>query len=104
MASIATLVQTEKAYNLQQGQVFVIRFNDDYTPNKIEVTNILTKNDLHPLNVNIVNLPDKTKRKGKRTKVLKRATKYYIKLKIGETLDEEKLEKIFPKIEKQQQQ
>jgi ribosomal protein L23 len=100
----ARLIQTEKAYNLQQAQTFVITFSDHYEPNKIELAKILRQNGLSPLQINLVSLPNKTKRKGtkRRTYTSKRPTKYYIKLKIGETLDEEKLNQIFPSTENTQ--
>lgn len=101
---IARLIQTEKAYNLQQAQVFVISFADAYKPNKIELTKIFQKNDLNPTQVRIVNLPNKTKRKGakRRSFTTQRPAKYYVKLKVGETLDDEKLAKIFSTTENTQ--
>jgi ribosomal protein L23 len=99
MTTYANLVQTEKSYNLQQSQIFTLRFSGGYQPNKIELTKILKNHGLEPLNISLVNLPDKKKfQKSKRRqlKVKKRPTKYYIKLKVGQELDDKKLEEIFP--------
>ena len=96
--STVNLIQTEKTYNLQRHQVFALSFSGTYHPNKIELQKALKGGGLNPVQINLVNLPSKTKRKGmKRRQYTKnRPTKYYIKLKIGETLDEDKLKQIFP--------
>ncbi len=97
MSSLARLIQTEKAYNSQQLQTFVVSFVGNYQPNKIELTKTLKKSGLNPLQINVVNLPSKTKKKGMKKRTVKhsRPSKYYIKLKVGETLDEDKLNEIF---------
>ncbi len=92
-----SLLQTEKAYNMSQSQVFVLAFSGGFIPNKIELAKILKRNGLNPIKINVVNLPSKVKIRGqKRRTILKtRPTKYYIKLKPGEVLNEDKVTQIF---------
>jgi len=96
---IPSLVQTEKAYNLSQQRMFVLSFPAAIAPNKIQLTQILRANGLHPIKINVVNLPAKVKVRGskRRIKLQKRPVKFYVKLQPGEVLDEKKLTEIFPK-------
>ena len=63
-SAISSLVQTEKAYNLSQQHVFVLSFSAAVAPNKIQLTQILRANGLHPIKINVVNLPTKVKVRG----------------------------------------
>ena len=100
MPNRVTLVETEKTYNLQSLQVFTLTFTGDQSPNKIQLTNIFKSNQLDPVKITLVNLPNKIKRQGakKKLKIKKRPTKYYVKLKVGQVLDDKKLEKMFPNL------
>lgn len=92
----AKLLETEKAYNLRDQNVFVIVFDDvNFDINRIELGKILKKEKYEVENIKTVKPPSKIKMKGaKRTKVAKkRAKKFYIKLKEGQKLpDDFKLE------------
>ncbi|GEM_PF-1998971 len=92
-----SLLQTEKAYNMSQSQVFVLTIDGSFIPNKIELAKILKKHGLNPIRINVANLPVKVKIRGqkRRTILKKRPTKYYIKLKPGEVLSEDKVAQIF---------
>jgi ribosomal protein L23 len=87
------LVQTEKSYKVQENNYFMISFVDkSFTPNKIEVVKILKKQGLHPLKVTVVNPYSKLKKRGKQNNIVeqKRFKKYFVKLKAGEKIEEEK--------------
>jgi ribosomal protein L23 len=87
------LVQTEKSYNVQKDNFFMISFIDkSFTPNKIEVVKILKKQGLNPLKVTVVNPYSKLKKRGKQNNIIeqKRFKKYFVKLKTGERIEEEK--------------
>jgi len=85
------VLQTEKAYRVQEKNTFLITFKAGANPTKIQVQQMLKKNGLNPLKVNKV-VPHKKRksRNGRRTNVtISRPTKYYITLKEGETLIQE---------------
>jgi ribosomal protein L23 len=87
------LVQTEKSYKVQENNFFMISFNDkSFTPNKIEVVKLLKKDGLNPLKVTVVNPYNKLKKRGKQNNIVeqKRYKKYFVKLKAGEKIEEEK--------------
>jgi ribosomal protein L23 len=88
-----SLIQTEKSFLVQKNNTYLVSFDDkQFTPNAIELTKILKANNLTPLKITTVNLPGKTKRKGRRgnhTIRTKRAKKYYVKLKEGEKIAED---------------
>ncbi len=96
---VPSLVQTEKTYNLSQQNVFVLSFPSAVAPNKIQLAQILLANGLHPIKINVVNLPAKVKVRGakRRIKLQKRPVKFYVKLQPGEVLDGKKLTEIFTK-------
>lgn len=83
------LIQTEKSYNLQQQNYYVIAFSDKtFQPNKIQVTQILAKDNLDVLDVKVINTYKKSKFKGKKRNVVKqiRPKKYYVKLAQGQSI------------------
>jgi ribosomal protein L23 len=87
----AVIVQTEKAYNLQKDNVYVLTLTDGQELNKIQLAQLLEKNKLHPLKITTVSPVSKMKTRGQRRQkiAIGRAKKYYIKLKAGEQLTEE---------------
>lgn len=85
--------ETEKAYLLQQQGIFTISFDDlKYQPNKITLANILKKNQLDVLNIGVVVPYTKLKVRGRRGNTVKqhRAKKYLVKLKVGQTITNDK--------------
>ncbi len=85
--------ETEKAYLLQQQGIFTISFDDaKYKPNKITLSNILKKNQLDVVNIGVVNPYAKLKVRGRRGNTVKqiRPKKYLVKLKLGQTLSNDK--------------
>jgi ribosomal protein L23 len=87
------LVQTEKSYKVQENNFYMISFLDkSFTPNKIEVVKILKKQGLTALKVTVVNPYNKLKKRGKQNNIVeqKRFKKYFVKLKAGEKIEEEK--------------
>jgi ribosomal protein L23 len=90
-----TLVQTEKAFNLQSDSVYALYLND-LKLNKIQIKQILAKVGLVSLNVSIVSSNFKIKRKGKGSNKVKVSSskKVYIKLNKKDSITEEKLEEI----------
>ncbi len=89
------LVQTEKSYKVQADNFYLIQFMDQsFEPNKIEVAKLLKAQGKTALKITVVNQYKKLKRKGKKSKVIaqKRLKKYYVKLKVGEIIEETKEE------------
>ena len=89
--SILRPVINEKSMALQAQNIFVLSFDTHtFSVNKIEMVKLLRANNLNPLEVRVVNLPEKVKVRGAhRNKVVKpRIKKYYVKLKAGEKIDE----------------
>lgn len=99
MAPIVDLIQTEKAYNLKQQRVLVVSFRGNVQPNKIQVARVFRKHNLDVVDVNIVRLPAKVKRRRRGRQIHKRPVKYYVKLKEGKMLSDNKLEKILSEIQ-----
>ena len=93
------LVQTEKAYSLQTNNVYVLAFADKNMQLKsAQLKIILEKNGLKTLKINTVATYQKVKKRGgaKRSVESKqfRPKKYYIKLQVGQIIDEKLVEKI----------
>jgi ribosomal protein L23 len=90
-----TLLQSEKAYNLQSKNTYsllLIDKNIKVTRSLVELH--LKKINLKPERVNILNCPIKLKRRGKKFNVIKKqkaVKKIYITLNTGDVFDEEKL-------------
>ena len=85
------LVQTEKSYNVQENNFFMISFVDkNFKPNKIEVCKLLKAKGFNPLKITIVNPYNKKKKRGKANSLVeqKRFKKYYVKLSNGEKIEE----------------
>jgi ribosomal protein L23 len=88
-----TLVQSEKSYLLQKNNRFMLTVEGaakDF--NKIEFKKILQKNSFNAIDIKVVNLPSKKKRRttAKGLILKKRKKKYLVKLKEGETFPEDK--------------
>ena len=80
------LIQTEKAYQTQVNNTYVLTFKEKgYSTNKIELEKLLVKNGLTPLKITTTNAQQKTKRRGKSGKTILqfRPQKYYVRLKAG---------------------
>jgi len=91
------LVQTEKAYKGQETNTYTLVFaQKKYNTNKIELTKLLRKQGLNPLKVTTTNTQQKVKKRGKSgNKVLQfRPQKYFVRLKIGELINEDTIIKI----------
>jgi len=83
------LLQTEKSYQVQKDNYYLIQFADKrFEPNKIEVAKLLRKEGYNPLAIKVVNQYKKQKRRGRQSNVvsIKRPKKYYVKLKAGESI------------------
>jgi ribosomal protein L23 len=99
------LVQTEKAYNLQTNNVYVLAFFDKNVNLKsAQLKILLEKNSLKTLKINSVTSNQKTKRRGgaKRSTQVRqfRPKKFYIKLQAGQIIDEKIVEKINQNLKK----
>ena len=93
----AILLQTEKSANIQQEGTFTISFFDkNFKINKVELKKLLRKLKLEALSINTTKLPAKQKRKGKKSKIVSiyRPSKYYIKLKTGQKIDDKTIESL----------
>jgi hypothetical protein len=89
------VLETEKAYNLQQGNVFTIVFLDKRNqPNKIQVMKMMQGEGKNPLKITSLLPYKKIKKRGKSGHTVKqfRPKKYFIKLPVGETLSNPKQE------------
>jgi ribosomal protein L23 len=90
MATQFKLIQTEKNYLTQVSNTYLIGFVDkNFKPNKIEVTKMLRLAGYNPLKINVLNTYKKSKRRGKagNTITTKSFKKYYVRLKVGETIE-----------------
>jgi ribosomal protein L23 len=86
------LIQTEKAYNVQQQNTFIIaNFDKNHKTNKIELGKFLKKKGLTVLKINSNNSYLKLKSRGaKRNKISQfRPKKWYVTLQNGQILSEE---------------
>jgi|GEM_PF-2750932 len=95
------LTQSEKAYNLQTQNVYLLGLNNTkITVNKTIILKALTDLKLEPIDVNSHNTYYKSKRKGKKFTTIKqkRPKKFYIKLAANKKIDEENLTQINEKI------
>lgn len=90
-----TLLQSEKAYNLQSKNTYSLLLVDKNTKVTRSLVELyLKKINLKPVRVNILNCPIKLKRRGKKFDVIKKqkaVKKIYITLNTGDVFDEEKL-------------
>lgn len=87
-----TLVQTEKAYTVQQNNTYIlVSFNKNLNTNKIELAKLLKGKGLNVTKITSTASQQKTKVKGKARKEVTqfRPKKWYITLKPGEILTEE---------------
>lgn len=98
--SSCSLAQTEKAYNLQaKNNVYVIAFADKNMHLKsAQLKIVLEKCGLKTLKINTVSTYQKLKRRGGAKRSVQstqfRPKKYYIKLQIGQVIDDKAIEKI----------
>jgi ribosomal protein L23 len=93
----AILLQTEKSTNVQQEGIFAVSFIDkNFKMNKVELKKLLRKVKLDAISINTTKTPAKQKRKGKqgRTVSVYRPSKYYIKLKTGQKIDDKIIESL----------
>lgn len=87
------VLETEKAYNLQQKNTYTIVFLDKRVqPNKIEVVKLLRGQGKNPVKVRSLNPYRKIKTRGKQFNKVKqfRFKKYFITLPAGEILENPK--------------
>lgn len=95
-----TLAQNEKSLNLQKNNTYVLIADDvNADLNKIELIKKLKEQKLEAVGVRVVTLPAKVKQQntrkgGRRTKIVKRAKKFYVTLKEKQKIDE-KFELVF---------
>jgi ribosomal protein L23 len=89
-----TLLQNEKSLLLQKNNTYVLICDDmEVETNKIELTKKLKEQKLDAVMVRVVVLPPKVKQQnlkkgGRKTKLVKRAKKYYVTLKDKQKIDE----------------
>lgn len=91
------LVQTEKAYKAQETNTYVLVFGQkNFSTNKIELTKLLRKQGLTPIKVTTTNTQQKLKKRGKSGNIITqfRPQKYFVRLKIGELINEDTITKI----------
>jgi ribosomal protein L23 len=84
------LIESEKSFLIQQNNFFYISFDDkNFQPNKIEVQKLLKLHGYNPIEIKVINQYEKKKRRGKGGKTIsqKRHKKYYVKLKVGEKIE-----------------
>lgn len=96
-----TLIQSEKAYNLQTQGVFILGLlSNKVTVNKTVLLKALNSLKLEPLDINSQNAYFKSKKKGKKFVAVKqeRPKKFYIKLGLTKKIDDETLVLINQKI------
>jgi hypothetical protein len=99
------LLETEKSYSLQQGGFFTVTFSDlNYKINIIELAKVMKQSGVEVVKINSIQQYFKRKTKatrGSRSRnvvLVKRPRKFLIKLKIGQILDKEAVEKINKKL------
>lgn len=95
------LTQSEKAYNLQTQNVYLLGLlNSKVTINKTVIIKVLRELKLEPLDVNSHNTYFKNKKKGKKFMSIRqeRPKKFYVKLAPTKKIDEESLALINQKI------
>jgi ribosomal protein L23 len=86
------ILQTEKAYNSQIQNTFVLSNSDkNLKMNKIELTKILTKQGLSVIAINTTASYQKIKSRGAKKRITTqfRPKKWYVKLKAGQTITED---------------
>jgi ribosomal protein L23 len=91
------LIQTEKAYQTQVNNTYVLTFAEkNYSTNKIELEKVLIKNGLTPLKITTTNAHQKAKKKGRSGKIKTqfRPQKYYVKLQVGQIINEDTIKLI----------
>jgi len=76
------LLQTEKAYSQIKGGVVLVLDNPQTSLTKLQLKEILIKNDFKPKKITKVNLPSKTYIRGKKSNKVtkKRPSKFYVEL------------------------
>jgi hypothetical protein len=100
----ATLLETEKSYDIQQGNFFTMVFsNQSFKINKIELAKLVKQCGLEVIKINSIQQYFKKKRRNgvnKRpvTVLVKRPRKFMIKLKQGQILTKENIEFINTKL------
>jgi hypothetical protein len=95
------LIQTEKAYQTQVNNTYVLTFAEkNYNTNKIELEKVLIKNGLTPVKITTTNSHQKSKKKGKagKVKIQFRPQKYYVKLQVGQIINDDIMKLINEKL------
>ncbi len=99
------LLETEKSYSLQQGGFFTVTFSDlNYNINVIELAKTFKQCGIDTIKINSIQQYFKRKTKstrGSRSRnvvLIKRPRKFIVKLKVGQILDKEAVEKINKKL------
>lgn len=89
-----TLLQNEKSLKVQKLNTYVLILDDvEANINKIQLTKKLKEQKLDAVGIRVVVLPPKvklqnTKKGGRRTKLVKRAKKFYVTLADKQKIDE----------------
>ncbi len=96
-----TLLQTEKSYMTQQSGIFQISFKKSVGEcNKIELEKLLKSLHLDVIKINTVNQYSKIKIRGKARRKIsqKRPKKYFIRLKAGQIINEDVINRLNEKL------